>query len=111
MRTGDVYSNLFGIRDYPLVRGSTDTCRGERVKYLRMVYLDETKADALSEEQVQALDAATHACQYALRKIGQRMAAEALQSVPVVTTVRLRRGRVSMTDGPFAETNEQIGGS
>jgi hypothetical protein len=45
-----------------------------------------------------------------LRKSGHFLAAQALQSVHAATTVRLQSGKVSLTDGPFAETNEQIGG-
>jgi hypothetical protein len=41
---------------------------------------------------------------------GHRIAAEALQPVHTATTVRVRNGRVSVTDGPFAETKEQLAG-
>jgi hypothetical protein len=45
-----------------------------------------------------------------LRKSGRYLAAEALQRVDTATTVRVRDGRVSLTDGPFAETKEQLAG-
>ena len=45
-----------------------------------------------------------------LRKRGQFLAAQALESVTSATTVRIRNGKVSVTDGPFAETHEQVGG-
>ena len=45
-----------------------------------------------------------------LRKSGYVMASEALQPVQTATTVRVRNGRLSTTDGPFAETKEQLGG-
>jgi hypothetical protein len=45
-----------------------------------------------------------------LRKSGRYVAAEALQRVDTATTVRVRDGRVSLTDGPFAETKEQLAG-
>ena len=45
-----------------------------------------------------------------IRKSGQCLASEALQSVQTATTVRLRNGKVSITDGPFAETKEQLAG-
>jgi len=45
-----------------------------------------------------------------LRASGRQLAAEALQSVDAATTVRVRNGKVSMTDGPFAETKEQLAG-
>jgi hypothetical protein len=44
------------------------------------------------------------------RNRGHFIAAQALESVDAATTVRIRNGKVSVTDGPFAETNEQIGG-
>jgi hypothetical protein len=46
----------------------------------------------------------------AIRKSGQYLAGEALQPVSTATTVRVRNGRTSTTDGPFAETKEQLGG-
>ena len=45
-----------------------------------------------------------------LRKSGGYVAADALQRVDTATTVRVRNGKVSMTDGPFAETKEQLAG-
>ncbi len=45
-----------------------------------------------------------------LKERGHFIAAQALESVNAATTVRIRNGKVSVTDGPFAETNEQIGG-
>ena len=45
-----------------------------------------------------------------IRASGQYVAGEALQPVATATTVRIRNGKTSTTDGPFAETKEQIGG-
>jgi hypothetical protein len=45
-----------------------------------------------------------------LRKKGHLLAAQALESVSAATVVRVHKGKVSVTDGPFAETHEQIGG-
>jgi hypothetical protein len=80
------------------------------MKYLCMVFLDEKKLNALSASELQALDNESLAYDDTLRKRGHFIAAEALESVHAATTVRLRGGKVSVTDGPFAETNEQIGG-
>ena len=80
------------------------------MKYLCMVFFDEKKLDALSDDEWRAFEAATRACEENLRRSGHFIAAQALQSVQVATTVRVRNGRVSVTDGPFAETNEQLGG-
>ncbi len=45
-----------------------------------------------------------------VRKSGHCIASEALQSVSTATTVRMRNGKMSITDGPFAETKEQLAG-
>ena len=73
------------------------------MKYLCLVYLEESKLHAVP-------DAECIACGEALRKSGHHLAAEALQPVSTATTVRVRNGSVSVTDGPFAETKEQLAG-
>jgi len=73
------------------------------MKYLCLVYLDEKRLDELPDADCVAYDAA-------IRANGQCLASEALQSVHTATTVRVRDGRLSVTDGPFAETKEQLTG-
>ena len=73
------------------------------MKYLCLVYLDEQRLDELPDSDCLEYDAA-------LRKSGQCLASEALQSVQTATTVRVRDGKTSITDGPFAETREQLAG-
>ena len=73
------------------------------MKYLCLVYLDETNLHAVPDSECKA-------CGEALRKGGHHIAAEALQSVHTATTVRVRNGKVDVTDGPFAETKEQLAG-
>ena len=80
------------------------------MKYLCLIYLEEKKLDALSKEEADAQVAEALAYDQALRKSGHHIAAEALQSVQTATTIRTRNGKLSMTDGPFAETKEQLGG-
>ena len=80
------------------------------MKYLCMVMVDEKKLNALSESELQALDDESLAFDAILSQGGHLIAAQALQSVTAATTVRVRNGKVSLTDGPFAETNEQMGG-
>ena len=80
------------------------------MKYLCMVLVDEKKLNALSESDSQALDDESLAYDDTLRKKGHLLAAQALESVSTATVVRVRSGKVSVTDGPFAETTEQIGG-
>ena len=80
------------------------------MKYLCMVIIDEKKLNAMSESELQVLDNESLDYDDTLRKGGHFLAAQALESVNAATTVRMRNGKVSVTDGPFAETNEQIGG-
>lgn len=80
------------------------------MKYLCLAYEEENKLNGLSEGEWDALRSETLAYLEELRKNGYVIAAEALQSVRTATTVRLRQGKLSITDGPFAETKEQLGG-
>jgi hypothetical protein len=73
------------------------------MKYLCLVYLDENRLDELPDADCVAYD-------QAIRASGHCVASEALQSVHTATTVRIRDGRTSITDGPFAETKEQLAG-
>jgi hypothetical protein len=80
------------------------------MKYLCTVYVDEAKFDTMSESERATLDKASLASDDELRRRGHLIVASALQPVATATTVRVRNGRMSAVDGPFAETNEQLGG-
>ncbi len=80
------------------------------MKYLCMVIIDEKKLKALSKSDSHALDDISLAYDDTLRKSGHFLAAQALESVSAAATLRLQNGKVSVTDGPFAETKEQVGG-
>jgi hypothetical protein len=80
------------------------------MRFLCTIFFDEKELDALSDKELMALQEATLACEATMQKSGHFVAAQALQPVQVATTVRLQSGKVSVTDGPFVETNEQIGG-
>lgn len=73
------------------------------MKYLCLVYLDENRLSELPDEDCVEFDTS-------IRKSGHCLASEALQSVQTATTVRMRNGKMSITDGPFAETKEQLAG-
>ena len=73
------------------------------MKYLLLVYSEERALEAVDDRDCVAYDAA-------MREAGECLASEALQPVATATTVRVREGRVSITDGPFAETKEQLTG-
>jgi hypothetical protein len=80
------------------------------MKYLCLVAFDEQKLEALSKSEADALTDESLAYDEVLRQSGRFLIAQALQSVQTATTVRVRNGKLSITDGPFAETNEQLGG-
>ena len=73
------------------------------MKYLCLVYLEEGKLRSVPDRECQA-------CGDGLRQSGVLVAAEALQPVATASTVRIRNGKVSVPDGPFAETKEQLAG-
>ena len=78
--------------------------------YLCLVYNEEAKLDALPTRDYDALVAEHLAYDDELRRSGHFVVGEALEHVNTATTVRVRNGKVSTTDGPFAETKEQLGG-
>jgi hypothetical protein len=73
------------------------------MKYLCLVYGEEKKITAMTDDKCLAYDRS-------LRKGGHCLASEALQPVHTATTVRVRDGKLSVTDGPFAETKEFLAG-
>jgi hypothetical protein len=73
------------------------------MKYLLLVYGEE-------EKMMQVDDLSCLAFDKSIRDSGHCVASEALQPVATATTVRVRGGKASVTDGPFAETKEQFGG-
>ncbi|MFL5496246.1 MAG: YciI family protein [Gemmatimonadales bacterium] len=80
------------------------------MKYLCLIYDDEKSMSARPQSESEAFTGEYFAFSEAIRKSGHYLAAEALQPVHTATTVRIRNGKVSTTDGPFVETKEQLGG-
>src|SRR5262245_41256754 len=80
------------------------------MKYLCMIYYEEEALDALTGSEYDALTAEALAYDEELRRGGHFIAAQALQPVRTATTVRIRNGKTTTTDGPFAETKEHLGG-
>jgi hypothetical protein len=80
------------------------------MKYLCMVFYDEKKHAALSEREHQALTDQALDYDNVMREGSHFVTSGALEPVHAATTLRMRDGKLSITDGPFAETNEQIGG-
>ena len=87
--------------------GSTSANGGARMRYLLLIYLQER---ALDEAEREACYRESVQLAHELRMVGQYLDAAPLQSVSTAASVRVREGRRLVTDGPFAETREQLGG-
>jgi hypothetical protein len=77
--------------------------KGASMKYLCLVYAEEHKLQTMNDDECVAYDGE-------LRRRGQCVASEALQPAHTASTIRVRNGKVSITDGPFAETKETLAG-
>jgi hypothetical protein len=80
------------------------------MRYLCLIYDDEKKLAAMPESESNAFMGEYFAFTDGIKQSGHHLAGEALQPVETATTVRVRNGKVGTTDGPFAETKEQLGG-
>jgi hypothetical protein len=80
------------------------------MKYLCLVYFEQQVLDDLSASEDAALARESIAYDDDLRRNGHYIASAALQPVRSATTVRMRGDKLSITDGPFAETREIMGG-
>jgi hypothetical protein len=77
------------------------------MKYMLLIYIDER---ALSETERQACYVESTQLAHEIKASGQYLAANPLYPTDMATTVRVRDGKRFVTDGPFAETHEQLGG-
>ncbi len=83
---------------------------GVRMRYMLLIYGDEKVwANMKPEEQKAEFEAYDSYSKWLAEK-GWMRGGDALQATPTATAVRLREGKVLTTDGPFAETKEQLGG-
>jgi hypothetical protein len=80
------------------------------MKYLCLIYDDETKVGSMPQDSADAFMQEYVSFSDAIRQSGHYLGGNALQPVSAATTVRVRNGRTTTTDGPFAETKEQLGG-
>ena len=80
------------------------------MKYLCLIYDDEQKMAGMSQADGDALMRDYFAFTEDIKKSGHYQSGEALKPVHTATSVRVRNGKLSTTDGPFAETKEQLGG-
>lgn len=80
------------------------------MRYVCLIYDEESKVAGMSKEEGDAFMGEYFAFTEGIRASGNYVAGEALHPVSTATTIRVRNGRLSTTDGPFAETKEQLGG-
>ncbi len=80
------------------------------MRYLCAVYLELKNMEMLTPAEGATLDRDSVAYDEELRKSGHYIASDALQPATTARTLRVRSGKLSMMDGPFAETKEQLGG-
>jgi hypothetical protein len=80
------------------------------MKYLCLVYYQESDINDMSQADWDALNGECMAFGESIAESGHRLGGEALEPTHTATTVRLRNGKVTTTDGPFAETKEQLAG-
>jgi hypothetical protein len=80
------------------------------MRYLCLIYLDEQQLAAMHESQMSALNTRHLQFNDGLLASGQFIEAEALEPGTATTCVRLRHGKAVITDGPYAETKEQVAG-
>jgi hypothetical protein len=84
--------------------------REEMMKFICLGYRSESQWDEMPERDRTALMEQCFAYDDELRRGGHFLGGEALQSVRNAATLRYRQGKVTVTDGPYAETKEQLGG-
>src|SRR6059036_4186285 len=82
----------------------------DAMKFMFMIYHDENVLGALPERDMQGLIDTALDYDEEIRQSGHYIVSNALQPSRTARTIRVRGGKVSTTDGPFAETKEQLGG-
>jgi hypothetical protein len=80
------------------------------MKYICLGYSEENKWDRLSDDERNLMMEECFAYDDVLRRNGHVLGGEALQSTRNAATLRFQNGKVVVTDGPYAETKEQLGG-
>ena len=80
------------------------------MQYLCLIYTDESGDARMTREEGQAVMGEYFAFTEGIKKSGHYVGGNPLQATKTASTVRVRQGKMSTTDGPFAETKEQLGG-
>ena len=81
-----------------------------KLKYLCLIYHDEKKLDSMTPSEYDALITESLAYDDEIRQSGHYVTSNALVFVASATSIRVRGDKIAITDGPFVETKEQLGG-
>jgi len=100
---------VVSMRPLPVRSGCTTT-EEDALRYLLLIYEDESHWASLPAEERRRQIAGYDAVRTLAQERGQLVAADGLAGVAHARTVRRRNGMVAVTDGPFAETKEALGG-
>jgi hypothetical protein len=93
-----------------LAPGRRRALQEDPMQYLCLIYDDERQWEKMPPAESEKIIGEFHAYTESIRKSGHYVGGNALQPTHTATTVRVRQGRLATTDGPFAETKEQLGG-
>lgn len=80
------------------------------MRYMLLIYSNETEESSLTPEDIAVMRAAHWSVMDETSRLGIFRGAEPLRPTSTATTVRIKEGKAIITDGPFAETKEQLGG-
>jgi len=80
------------------------------MRYLLLIYADETHYPRMSAQENEKMIGEYRSFTANIQKAGAYVASDRLQPTTTATTIRVRNGETLTTDGPFAETKEQLGG-
>src|SRR6266702_8675379 len=100
----------FGVCPVRLDVGDPPNNRSKAMQYLLLIYRNEAKLTNMTPADRQAVTAEYGAYTQSIVQSGNFKAGDGLQPTATATTVRVREGKTLTTDGPFAETKEQLGG-
>src|SRR5919107_705449 len=106
----DSMSILIIVGDYLSSTACTVNWRVGAMKYLLLCCHEEKKLDSMSKSELDAIMDETMSYCEVLKKSGHLLGVEALEPIQTAMSVKVRNGKLSVTDGPFAETKEQLGG-
>ena len=102
--------SIWALPERPVTDHDVHPFLEESMRYLCLIYENEKAWESMPPAESEAVMGEYFAFTEGIRGKGQLVAGEALHPTPTATTVRVRNGKISTTDGPYVETKEQLGG-